>query len=257
MKHLMTVVGVLFAIVSTQQVGAEIRAFKLPDGRSLKAEIKSYNTSQGLVELKREDGKCVKVKPTIFVDADQKYIQDWAAMEGFRNPSFFKISCSKDTVKRWKKTLEGTVSYATGGSEKESIGQVKFEQISYELFLENRNPIPLENIEIEYCIFCKETGKGAWIDNPKWFKKITKGNLTIEALPSKSKKTLMTSSVITAVQEVSGDLSSARDDSGFEKIEVELNGVGVRITIKTPGGQTAVRTIYKPKDLEGKCGWSK
>ncbi|NNJ71296.1 MAG: hypothetical protein HKP10_08440, partial [Kiritimatiellales bacterium] len=65
------------AILLTPPAKAELREFKTPDGKSVMAEIVGYNAKLGKVELKRENGKRVKVKPSVFVEEDQQYITDW------------------------------------------------------------------------------------------------------------------------------------------------------------------------------------
>ncbi len=254
MKRLFIIAGGLiftFALL-TPRVDAKMREFKLPDGRSLQAEIVDFNGKLGKVKLKLANGKLKTVNPAIFVKEDRKYIKEWASLDGFRNKSFFKVSCSKDMVEKWKENIDRDVSYGGGSSESETVGEVKFEKFAYNLLIENRNDVPLENIKIEYCIFCKQTGKGRWMNGSDWFQKATKGNLATIKLPAKSKKTVTTGSAIIARQEILGDFSTS-----YEKVGAELEGVWVRITIKTPGGQTATRTVFEPENLEGKYTWPK
>ncbi len=252
MKRLFIVAGMLVFTLATHRADAEMREFTLPDGRALQAEIVSFNGKLGKVKLKLADGRIKTVNPAIFVKEDRQYIKEWASLDGFRNKTFFKISCSKDLAEKWKDNLEGNVSYGDGSSEKETIGEMKFEKFVYNLLLENRNDVPLENIEIEYCIFCEQKGKGRWKGSSEWFSKATKGNLTIKKLPAKSKKTVTTESAVIARQEILGDFVQS-----YEKISAELEGVWVRITIKTPGGQTATRTVFEPDNLAGKHTWPK
>ncbi len=252
MKRLFIIAGLLVFTMAAQRADAKMREFKLPDGRSLKAEIVSFNGKLGKVKLKLADGRIKTVKPGVFVEEDQKYIKEWASLDGFRNKSSFKISCKKDMAEKWKDNLEGSVSYGGGSSEKATIGEMKFEKFVYNLLLENRNDVPLENIKIEYCIFCKQKGKGRWVGSSEWFSKETKGDLTIKKLPAKSKKTVTTEPAVIARQEILGDFVQS-----YEKISAVLEGVWLRITIKTPGGQTATRTVFEPDNLAGKHTWPK
>ncbi len=244
--------GMLVFALAAHRADAEMREFKLPDGRSLQAEIVGFDSKLGKVKLKLASGKLKTVNPTLFVKEDRVYIKEWAALDGFRNKSSFKVSCSKDTLERWKENIEGKVSYGGGSAETETVGEMKFEKIAYSLLLENRNNVPLENITIEYCIFCKQKGKGEWEGTSDWFKKKKKGSLTVKKLPAKSKKTLKTEAAIIARQEILGDFSNA-----YEKVSVEIEGIWVRVIIKTAGGQTAVRTVFEPEKLEGKYTWPK
>ena len=91
MKRLFIVAGMLFALLAFR-VDAEMREFKLPDGRSLQAEIMGFDGKLGKVELKLANGRRKKIKPGIFVEEDQKYIKEWLALDGLRNAAFFKVS---------------------------------------------------------------------------------------------------------------------------------------------------------------------
>jgi len=252
MNRLFIVASVLVFTLSAQRAGAKMREFTSADGRSLQAEIVSFNGTLGKVKLKLADGRIKTVKPAIFVEADRKYIKEWAALDGFRNPSFFKISCRKDQVEKWKEDLVASV-YTVGdrsNSQKDVVGEMKFEKYAYKLVLENRNAVPLENIGIEYCIFSKQKGKGRWFDAPEWFETEKKGSLTIVKLPAKSKKNITTDTTVIGKQEILGDFVQS-----YEKVEVEMEGIWVRITLKTPGGQTATRTVFDPENLKGKHAW--
>lgn len=252
MKRLFIVAGLLVFTLAAHRADAKMREFTSPDGRTLQAEIVSFNGKLGKVTLKLANGRIRRVEPSRFVEEDQKYIKEWASLDGFRNKTFFKISCSKDMVEKWKDNIEGRVSYGGGSSEKATVGEMKFEKYAYNLLLENRNDVPLENIEVEYCIFCKQKGKGQWESGTDWFQKENKGTLAIKKLPAKSKKTLTTKPSVIARQEILGDFVQS-----YEKISAELEGIWVRITIKTPGGQSAVRNVFQPKNLEGKHAWPK
>ena len=243
----------IVVLLLVQWARAELREFRLPDGRSIRAEIVSF--SAGKVALKLENGRIKKVPPKIFVEEDQRFIKEWAMLDAFRNPAFFKISSQKNLVEKWKEELESNVSYGSGNVEKENIGEMKFEKFAYKLTLENRNAIPVENIEVEYCIFCKEKGKGHWRKNAAWFKKAKKGSVTIEKLPAKKKKTVETDPVVVGRQEITGDIYNGRTGGGFEKIGAEVEGIWVRVTVTTPDGQKAVRELFSPDTLEGKYAW--
>jgi len=257
MKCWFRIAGISVFMLLANRAGAELREFKLPDGRAIKAEIVSFNGKLGKVELKLENGSLRKVKPGIFVEEDQKYIKEWAAVKAFMNKAFFKLSCQKDLVEKWKDDIVSQVSYGGGSLETESIGEMKFEKFAYKVLLDNRNDVSLENLEIKYCIFCKEKGKGRWRKGKDWFSNETSGTIQIDNLSAKSKKTEETEPVVIARQEITGDIVSSGTGSSFEKIGVELEGIWVRVTIKMPSGQTAIRDIFEPESLKGKHTWPK
>lgn len=59
------------------QAKAILHEFELKDGRTLKAEVIKFNRALGQVDLKREDGKAVRVNANIFINKDQNYITQW------------------------------------------------------------------------------------------------------------------------------------------------------------------------------------
>jgi hypothetical protein len=62
----------------------------------------------------------------------------------------------------------------------------------------------------------------------------------------------VTKPAVIARQEILGDFVNS-----YEKISAEMEGIWVRVTIKTPSGQTATREIFKPETLKGKHAWPK
>jgi hypothetical protein len=252
MKYRFLVVGVLGVMLLANRASAEMREFKLPDGRTIKAEIVSFNGKLGKVQLRLENGALKKVKPEVFVEEDQHFIEEWATIKAFMNEAFFKLSCQKDLVKKWKDDIMGLVSYSDGrDAETDTIGEMKFEKFVYKVILDNRNDVSLKYIKIEYCIFCKEEGKGHWAGgSPDWFKKEIVGVINIDKLPAKSKEIEVTKPAVIARQEILGDFVNTH-----EKISAKVEGIWVRITIEMPSGETATREIFKPKNLRGKHTW--
>ncbi len=236
--------------LSTQ---AEMHTFNLPDGREIEAEIMGYNGKLGHVELKRADGKRVKVEPTLFVDADQKYIQEWASLDGFRNTRLFKISCKRNLVEKWKEAEEGMVTYSDGSRERETVSETKFERHVYELILENRTGIPLEGLTAEYRIFYEQDSLQTKGSKVKTEEKRISGSLDISRLDAAEKKMLTTKPVVIHDKEYTGDITYG--ERLREKERGEVKGLWLRITASTSGGQTAVREIYDPSGVEGKYSW--
>ncbi len=101
--HFFKFIALSIFLFGTAHARAELHEFTLKDGRTLKAEIVGYNAKLGKVELKREDEKRVPVKPTVFVEADQKYIREWSVLDGVRNERLFKVACKKVMAEKWKK----------------------------------------------------------------------------------------------------------------------------------------------------------
>ncbi|MCF7863424.1 MAG: hypothetical protein K9L89_01385 [Kiritimatiellales bacterium] len=206
-----------------------------------------------MAELKREDGKRVSVKPDIFVEADQAYIKEWAAMDGFRNAASFKVVCKKELVEKWKEAEEGTVYYGDKGSaEKETVSESKFERYVYELNLENRNAFPLDGLTVEYRIFY-EQGRSEKQGKVTVEEKTVPGSFDAVQLGPQEKKTLKTEPVVIHEQEFVGDYIYKHGDP--EKVIGDVKGIWLRINAESPTGQTITRDVYEPASIEGKYKW--
>ena len=234
-KATVVVVGLLVGL----GVKAEVHEFSTPDGKTVKAEIIGFNAKLGKVELKREGGKRVKVKPAIFVQADQAYIQEWAALDGFRNPSSFKVECRKKTVEKWK--------------EDGSVHEVKYERKQYEVKIENRTSTPIEGLAVE-CRIYYEQEKSRPGQSKTTLKLDKPGKLDLTHLRTKETRTLKTDSIVLESRSFNS-VDYYYEQGDPQNTEGKLKGIWLRITAKTSGGQTAVRNIYEPASIEGKFRW--
>jgi hypothetical protein len=234
------VVIALFAVLFAHQAGAEMREFKLPDGRSLKAEVVGYQAGSGQVELKREDGKRVKVKPAIFVEDDQNYINEWVSLDGFRNKSHFRVDCSKKKVEQWK--------------EEDESFELKFDRYVYEVALENRNSFSIENLTIEYRIFYEQEKNDQSTRKVVNIKHIKPGKLNVKTIHPKEKRKLSTESVVLNEYEFnSTDFYYENGDP--ESTGGDIKGIWLRLHVTTSTGQKAKREIFEPTSIAGKYSW--
>lgn len=219
---------------------AELHEFNLPDGRSIKAEIVGYNARLGKVELKLGNGSRKKVSPAVFVQADQDYIQDWAALEGFRNSSAFKVECSKKKLESWK---EGN-----------DVEEYKYEKYVYEVMLENRTASTIDNMSVEYRIYYEQEVNDGNTKKVVDRELVKKGALDVDDIRTKEVLRLKTEPVV--IHEYEYNISDYYREGGDpESTTGEIQGIWLRISVKTPGGQTAVRDIYEPSSLKGKHRW--
>ena len=79
------------------------------------------------MELKREGGKRVKVRPSIFVAEDQAYIKEWDAVKAFTSGRLLKISCDDNQLDKWKEEEWKDVRYTSGNVEKELMKTTTFD----------------------------------------------------------------------------------------------------------------------------------
>ncbi|VGO21100.1 hypothetical protein [Pontiella sulfatireligans] len=256
MKTMGMILSVLAILLAGIQARAELHTFTLQDGRALEAEVTDFNGRTGLVELKRTDGKRVKVKPDLFVEADQLFIKQWAKMEGFRSPTFFKVECKKSMIEKWKDSEEGEISYSDGSVEKETISETKFERFAYEVFLENRNDVALDNLKFEYRIFYEQgtaAGSGSRRSELVVSQKVLPGELKISRLSPKAKTVLKTESIVIHEKEYIGDFNYRGGDPVKES--GDLKGIWLRIHAQSLDGKKVTRNVFEPASIEGKYAW--
>ncbi|MEA2068998.1 MAG: hypothetical protein U9P12_07350, partial [Verrucomicrobiota bacterium] len=194
-----------------------------------------------------------KIKPAIFVEKDQDFITDWAKLAGFRSPSFFKIECKKDLVEKWKDTEEAEVHYSNGGVDTETISETKFERVIYEIYLENRNDVPLSNLKFEYRIFYEQSVNADQAGKLSTSRNNKNGELKVNRLSPKAKMVLKTEAVVIHEKEYVGEITSG--GSNFAKESGEIKGVWIKIHTKTASGETVTRDVYEPEKIKGKYVW--
>ncbi|VGO11548.1 hypothetical protein PDESU_00093 [Pontiella desulfatans] len=219
---------------------AEMHAFKLPDGRSVEAEIMDYNAKLGQVELQLANGSRKKIDPTIFVQADQDYIKEWASLDGFRSSSQFKIECAKKKLEQWK---EGDDAFET-----------KFEKYVYEVSLANRTASEIDPLKVEYRIYYEQEENDMATKKVVNHQQVKSGTLDVERVRAKETRRANTEPVV--LKEFEFNMSDYYVEGGDpESTSGELKGIWVRLTVKTKSGQTAVRDVYEPDSIKGKYAW--
>jgi len=238
--------------LSASTVLAEMHEFRTPDGKSVQAEIVDFNAKLGKVTLKRQGGKRVKVNPSAFVEADQKYIKEWASLAGFRSESLFKISCKDALVEKWKETEESDVYYGDDKTttEKVTTSESKFERHVFKLNFHNSNRVSLGNMKLEYRIFY-EQDEQRQMGKISTKKKVTSGEIEKVQLRAQEKKTFETKPVILRDTDYMLDYVSG----SYEAEKGDLKGIWLRVSCTTASGQTVTRNVFEPASLEGKYFW--
>lgn len=233
------VFGVSF-ILFTSMVYAGMHAFELKDGRALEAEVIGFNARLGKVELKRPDGKRVKVKPDIFTDADQKYIREWAMLDGFQNPSTFKVECAEKKIEQWK--------------EESSAFQTKYERFVYEITFENKAAVPVGTLKVEYRIFFEQEENDLSTKKVATSKLTKPGSFDVGLLDVRDKKMMTSESIV--LKEFEFNMSDYYVPGGDpESTNGEISGIWLKITVTSEGGQVATRDVFEPSSIAGKFTW--
>lgn len=238
----MYLIGCMVLLVGAAQ--AEMHAFSLPDGRALEAEIMGYNAKVGLVELKRQDGKRVKVKPSVFVEDDQKYIKEWAASNAFLSERMLKVECDDQIVKKWKEEETQDVRYTDGSIEKNYIHNViKYENVAYDFTFNNTTAIPIRDLVLEYCIYYEQSTM-VWEDKPEAEQKTFCGHMDVPELREEAVVKLSTKPVMI----YEDDINPVPQLNGDQRRPGKGKIIGVRARLKMKKGE-AFREISKPSTL--------
>lgn len=246
MNRLSVRLCLLIIFMMLPAVRGEMRPFQLPDGRVLEAEVVSYNSRLGLVELRRTDGKTVAVKPQVFVQKDQSYIQQWIARNAFLSERILRVTCRDDVVKKWKEEETRDINYTSGTVEKNFIHNViKYEETLFQFELENSGDTAIEGLEIEYCIYYEQSTM-VWEVKPIPEKKTFHGRIAVPALPPGGSGAVQTKTVMTYEDDVNPISMRDGDQRRGGKGEI----IGIRARLRMKGNKTgAFREVTVPKTL--------
>lgn len=215
------------------------REFTLPDGRSLEAEIVQYDERLGQVELKRADGKLVKIKPSVFVEEDQDYIDEWILHSVFNGRDII-VDCNKKKVGQRKE--DGNAHF------------IRIDSFLYEIEIQNRSATEISGLDVEYKIFYEQEvndmDKGRVINHEK----TENGKLKIKSLGAREKKNFSTKEVELAKYEFN---STEYYVPGGEPqgTKGDIKGMWIRMECETAGGMKSVKDFFEPSSIEGKYRW--
>ena len=220
---------VLMAYVGMQAFAAkaEFREFTDTKGRTITAELISYNALQEKVTIKLK-GKGNKTIPIgIFSETDQKYVVEWHRNQDFLNSN--KLVVSFNRCKK-KNTDNSSSSWWFNRS---------YYDHSFSIKVENRSPVDFNDVELEYVIFySQERHIKDWSDT-----KEEHGTLYVRkviSLPKKSTKEIETENLLLV------NVSS----SGKPDLKGEILGIILNLSLKTETGETISRRIKFPENLD-------
>ena len=100
----------------------------MPDGRTIEATIRSFDDHSGLVELERLNGKVVKIKPNVFIEKDQRYIQMWSVERLFLSSLHLQIEVDDLVFDDWKEEYYAYLTDTAGNAERELMKETKLKR---------------------------------------------------------------------------------------------------------------------------------
>jgi len=235
--------GGLFFMCTTAR--SELYEFKTPDGKSVKAEIADYNARVGKVTLKREDGRRVDVKPSIFTEEGQVQIKEWVSAQAFTSDKQLKITCDDKVVEEWKEEEYRDLTDTEGNTEQYLMKETMFERVAYDIEFQNMNAVALDNIRMEYRIYYEQSKETR--GSPVAEQKVFKGEMELPVLVGKKKTPLSTESIEIYTDSINS--ISWADGSARVGGKGKAHGLRARLYMTTASGNEIVRTFCHPGSL--------
>ena len=241
MKKILYTLFILF--IGTDSMSAHL--FTLPDGRTIEATIRSFNDHSGLVELERLDGKIVKIKPTVFIEKDQRYIQMWSEERLFLSSLHLQIEVDDVVLDQWKEEEYEDLTDTAGNTERELMKEIHFEKVAYEVTLKNRSAEPFEDLYVEYVIFYEQSQES--YDKPKIHQLTKRDTVEIQRIDGKSTWVKKTDDVTVHKDNImSKNWTSGRSRTGGKG---EVHGLRARLCKKMLDGSVRYREFTSPTSL--------
>lgn len=271
---------------------AACHTFTTTTGTKITARLLDFIASTGRVKMETNSGTKRIVRIETLSENDHAYIQDWYSAYSLLKTGKLKIKIDEETndeqlyhglLEQWDPMFPN-MGYKTPWYT--TYPGTTYDDVSYNLTVENKTGQPLDNSIIEYCIYhqtvideeSEETrfnkaagGMSGWypaghVDNypEQTVSHIMHGSFGLKTLPNREEKTKTTKSlklVPRATEIKSTPLSPAPHETGNKgtrntrEIEGELLGIRCRIYIPTPQGNMAMMEFSDPKNLLRKTEW--
>ena len=150
MKNYHVSLVIIAVFLSTGTCADDFRTFHDTTGREIVACLRSFNPQTNVVKIELKNKSVKTVKAYIFSENDQAYIHDWHMADALLSGTTLRLTANKKTIL--------SDSYHEGRNGWHSVLPcMKFKDMNYEISLENRSGLSLNNIEIEYCIYHQYT----------------------------------------------------------------------------------------------------
>ncbi len=237
-------IGLLFLAAYCR---AEMHIFTSPNGQAIEAKIVGYDERAGLVQVERKDGKRVKVKPSIFVEDDQRYIRNWVRSQAVLSKRSLRIESTERTVKEWKEEESMDVTYSNGSTEKDFIyNEIEFESVVYDFTFKNGTRSTITDLVLEYCIYYEQSGT-TWQKKPEPQIKTRYGKTKIAVIKADEPLTISTEPVM--IYEDSLNMLPQAGGDQRRAGEGAMIGVHARIKLEVDGEEVSREWSY-PKSLD-------
>jgi hypothetical protein len=231
------------------QAAEKYREFKDTQGRTIRGCILAYDEVSGEVRFERDNRRTAKVAIGVFSEADQAYILEWDAAQGFLTDRLLKVTCEKKRVNQRKEEEWGELMYEGGGAaQKELMKETSFESVVYDITLQNKNTSELNHLRMEYIVYYEQSEE-SW-EKPVMEQKIFKDAMSIPLIEGGEKVALSTKPVEVYKDNISQkSWVSGRFRTGGKG---DVHGLRARLIMKLPSGNEVTREFTYPDDLSEK-----
>lgn len=205
------------------------RNFTDTQGRTIRGCVVAYNATKKVVTFQRDDRKTSRVPLAAFSEEDQAYILEWEATDCFLKSSSFKIDIDREKDENKEKSGQ------TGAHD------IHAEDTHYAITFENRADVAMKDITVEYCIYYEQ------VEGKERNEGVCYGDIKVDIIGSRSKKTCRTKVVTTYKSELDGGYYYASGANSSQKGSVR--GIKLRVHMKTQSGKKVTRESSLPTGM--------
>ena len=209
----------------------DYREFIGADGRTIVAKLVAYDDLSKKVTVQPK-GKGFKTVPlTLFSEIDQAYISSWKDRQDFLSATKLKVS-----VQRQKNKDEESSSISDDSTDN------LYYDCSFILTFDNRSTTDFNDVKFEYVILYSQDRHTDGLSQKKSKNGSTYGRETI-SLPAKTTRDFETEKVVI--------YNYNTGKSGEKDLEGGVDGILVKLTWKSPSGDSVLREFRFPEHVKG------
>lgn len=239
--------------------GADFRIFHDSTGRAIEASLRSYDPRTKTVKVELKNRSVRSVNLSIFSESDQNFIREWHMANAMLSESKIRLSVNKRTVKSEE------IFRCAGGWNGLDPG-LRCKEIEYDIKVENRSGVPLNNLRMEYCIYkestidettrqieYREEYQGTvTLSRKKHPRKVeiakVSGSFKIPNLPNKEKFSTKAKH-ITLLNGRRGKRNKELTIGTDQDIDDDLQGIRIRLYVPMKSGNEVMKEYAYPSDL--------
>lgn len=231
------ILTVLLAAFSTA-AEETYHTFTNAQGRTMEARLIRYNEADNTATIHPRGRAATTVPISIFSDETRSWIINWSHRQALLDEQMLRIDISH--VEKLDRDIVRRDDHGT-------------KQRFYHFFaitMQNQSTVDLEHLTIEYVIFYQQEKH---IRGEEWNKERLDGTLYSRqsiSIPHKSEIDFATDSILLAKYQVDGTSDPAT--SAKVNLDHEVDGIIFRVSMQTSDGDTILREVTYPGDLEKK-----